>query len=143
MDMTAYVKPGTQERIGIVNDFVSPELTSYIKSLIDEYNTIPWVDSKCGYACSDHSAWTKVGVPSAFAIGGSPHSDCPGRCSPVPHARNALTRPLCSCAEATFEDSNTRLIHSSGDVLTAPGFSFDHMAQFVRLSTAFVMELAA
>lgn len=113
MDMTAYVKPGTQERIGIVNDFVSPELTSYIKGLIDEYNTIPWVDSKCGYACSDHSAWTKVGVPSAFAI------------------------------EATFEDSNTRLIHSSGDVLTAPGFSFDHMAQFVRLSTAFVMELAA
>ena len=55
MDMTAYVKPGTEERIGIVNDFVSPELTAYIKRLIEEYNTIPWVDSKCGYACSDHT----------------------------------------------------------------------------------------
>ena len=55
MDMTAYVKPGTQERIGIVNDFVSEGLTKYIKTLIEEYNTIPWVDSKCGYACSDHT----------------------------------------------------------------------------------------
>lgn len=53
--MTAYVKPGTKERIGIVNDFVSPGLTDFIKRLIEEYNTIPWVDSKCGYACSDHT----------------------------------------------------------------------------------------
>ena len=95
MDMTAYVKPGTQERIGIVNDFVSPELTSYIKGLIDEYNTIPWVDSKCGYACSDHSAWTKVGVPSAFAIGASSRYIHPGRRSSIPPARIALIRTVC------------------------------------------------
>lgn len=69
MDMTAYVKPNTKERIGIIEDFVSPSLTEWIHDLIDEYLTIPSVRTKCGYACSDHSSWTKVGVPSAFAIG--------------------------------------------------------------------------
>ena len=69
MDMTAYVKPGTKERIGIIQDFVSPSLTEYVHRLIDEYNDIPSVQTECKYACSDHSSWTKIGVPSAFAIG--------------------------------------------------------------------------
>lgn len=46
----------------------------------------------------------KTGVPSAFII------------------------------EATFEDSNTGNIHSGRDKLDQEGFSFDHMAQFARLS---------
>lgn len=45
--------------------------------------------------------------------------------------------------EATFEDSNTRHIHTSGDTIEVEGFSFDHMAQFVQLATAFVLELSA
>lgn len=45
--------------------------------------------------------------------------------------------------EATFEDSNTHHIHTSGDTIEVDGFSFDHMAQFVQLATAFVLELAA
>lgn len=45
--------------------------------------------------------------------------------------------------EATFEDSNTRHIHTSGDTIEVDGFSFDHMAQFVQLATAFVLELSA
>lgn len=71
MDMTAYVKPGTKERIGIIQDFVSPSLTEFVHRLIDEYNDIPSVQTACKYACSDHSSWTKIGVPSAFAIGKS------------------------------------------------------------------------
>ena len=71
MDMTAYIKPGTEERIGIIEDFVDPDLTNWIKGLIKEYCDIPTVVTKCGYACSDHTAWTKIGVPSAFAIGES------------------------------------------------------------------------
>lgn len=58
-------------------------------------------------------AWTKVGVDSAFAI------------------------------EATFEDSNTGNIHSGRDTIDVDGFSFDHMRQFVRLATAFVLELSS
>lgn len=47
--------------------------------IIDEYLAIGWVDTKCGYACSDHASWSNIGVPSAFAI------------------------------ESTFEDSNHRI----------------------------------
>lgn len=113
MDMTAYIKPGTEERIGIIEDFVNPDLTDFLARLVKEYNTIPSVRTKCGYACSDHSSWTSIGVPSAFSV------------------------------EATFEDSNTGNIHTSRDTMDAEGFSFDHMAQFVRLATAFVLELSA
>ena len=37
MDMTAWVKKGTEERVGIIQDFVDPALTSFIEELIAEY----------------------------------------------------------------------------------------------------------
>ncbi|CAG8528153.1 9523_t:CDS:2 [Ambispora gerdemannii] len=66
-DMTGYVgkKP---ETFGIVTDYVNSDLTIFIKSLIEEYAAIPYTDTKCGYACSDHASWGKAGYPSAFAI---------------------------------------------------------------------------
>ncbi|PWN45588.1 Zn-dependent exopeptidase [Ceraceosorus guamensis] len=110
-DMTAFVKPGTEARVGIVSDFVSTPLTDFVRLLVNTYLEIPPVETKLGYAGSDHASWTKVGVPSAFAI------------------------------EATFEDSNLQRIHTTGDTIDAPGFSFDHLVQFVRLTSAFVVEL--
>ncbi|BGP40360.1 hypothetical protein JCM10449v2_004322 [Rhodotorula kratochvilovae] len=68
MDMTAYVKPGTQPTIGIIQDFVDPEFTAYLTSVVEEYAQIPVAETKCGYACSDHASWSKVGAPSAFTI---------------------------------------------------------------------------
>ncbi|KAH9821496.1 aminopeptidase [Melampsora americana] len=67
-DMTAFVKEGTVPNIGLVTDFVDPGLTDYLRLIIDEYLEIGWVNTKCGYACSDHASFTKIGVPSAFAI---------------------------------------------------------------------------
>jgi hypothetical protein len=43
MDMTAWVKKGTEERVGIIQDFVDPALTSFIEELIAEYRKL--VDS--------------------------------------------------------------------------------------------------
>lgn len=83
------------------------------------------------------SSWTKIGVPSAFAIG-----ECRAAASLFPEADvfwSTLSSPL---AEATFEDSNTRNIHTGSDTINVPGFSFDHMAQFVKLAMAFVLELS-
>jgi hypothetical protein len=40
----------------------------YLRLLIDEYLSIGWTNTKCGYACSDHASWINVNVPSAFAI---------------------------------------------------------------------------
>ena len=33
-----------------------------------QYCTIPYVETKCGYACSDHASASKAGYPSAFVI---------------------------------------------------------------------------
>jgi leucyl aminopeptidase len=43
-------------------------VVDFVKKLIDTYLDIPWVETKCGYACSDHASWTKNGYPSSFAI---------------------------------------------------------------------------
>ncbi|KAG8990248.1 Leucine aminopeptidase 1 [Tulasnella sp. JGI-2019a] len=67
-DMTAYVKKGTREEIGIINDYVDPSLTKFVTKLVDKYLSIPYVETQCGYACSDHASWGKAGYRSSFAI---------------------------------------------------------------------------
>lgn len=111
-DMTAFVKSGTEETVGLVSDFVSTPLTKFIGMLVDEYLDIGYTETKLGYAGSDHASWTKIGADSAFAI------------------------------EATFENSNLKRIHTTGDTFDYPEFSFKHLMQFVRLSAGFVVELA-
>ncbi|WWC64621.1 uncharacterized protein I303_107232 [Kwoniella dejecticola CBS 10117] len=68
MDMTAWVKAGTKESVGVIQDYVDPELTKFVGKLVDEYLAIPAVETKCGYACSDHASFAKAGYQSAFAI---------------------------------------------------------------------------
>ena len=71
-DMTGYVArtiaAGEPESVGVITDFVDPGLTEFIKSLITTYCDIPYVLTKCGYACSDHASASKYGYPSAFVI---------------------------------------------------------------------------
>lgn len=71
-DMTGFVRrtldAGKPESVGVITDFVDPGLTQFIKKVIDEYCDIPWVETKCGYACSDHASASKAGYPSAFVI---------------------------------------------------------------------------
>lgn len=50
---------------------------------------------------------------------------------------------IVSAVEATFEDSNTGAIHSGRDTVDLEGYSLDHLTQFVRLSTAFAVELSS
>ncbi|KAI9765330.1 MAG: Leucine aminopeptidase 1 [Candelina submexicana] len=71
-DMTGYVQKtldaGEEERMGVITDFVDAGLTDFIKKVVTEYCDIPYVLTKCGYACSDHASATKAGYPSAFVI---------------------------------------------------------------------------
>jgi len=71
-DMTGYVhktiEAGEPESVGVITDFVDPGLTDFIKRAVDEYCDIPYVETKCGYACSDHASASKYGYPSAFVI---------------------------------------------------------------------------
>ncbi|KAH9869035.1 Leucine aminopeptidase 1 [Plenodomus biglobosus] len=71
-DMTGYVQKtldaGEPESVGVITDFVDPGLTEFIKQIITVYCDIPYVLTKCGYACSDHASASKAGYPSAFVI---------------------------------------------------------------------------
>lgn len=71
-DMTGYTQKtldaGQPENVGVITDYVHPGLTTFIKTAIDEYCNISYVETKCGYACSDHASASKAGYPSAFVI---------------------------------------------------------------------------
>ncbi|KAI9720264.1 MAG: Leucine aminopeptidase 1 [Candelaria pacifica] len=71
-DMTGYVQKtldaGEEERVGVITDYVDAGLTEFIKKVVTEYCDIPYVLTKCGYACSDHASASKAGYPSAFVI---------------------------------------------------------------------------
>jgi len=55
-DMTGYIQgtldAGEKESVGVITDYVDPGLTDFIKTIITEYCDIPFVETKCGYACS-------------------------------------------------------------------------------------------
>jgi bacterial leucyl aminopeptidase len=71
-DMTGYVQKtldaGEPESVGVITDYVDPGLTQFIKEVITDYCDIPYIETKCGYACSDHASASKAGYPSAFVI---------------------------------------------------------------------------
>lgn len=71
-DMTGYVAgtlaSGKAEAVGVIKDFVDPGLTEFVELIIQTYCSIPYVSTKCGYACSDHASARKYGYPSAFVI---------------------------------------------------------------------------
>jgi len=110
-DMTAWVKKGTKEEVGIITDYVDPSLTEFNKKLVDLYLDIPYVETRCGYACSDHASWRQAGYPSAFTI------------------------------ESAFENSNRNIHSQNDRIDISPEFSFDHMLEFSKLAVAFAIEL--
>jgi leucyl aminopeptidase len=110
-DMTAWVKSGFREEVGIITDFVDEGLTEFNKKLVDMYLDIPWVDTKCGYACSDHASFSKAGYPSSFTI------------------------------ESAFENSNPNIHSVNDRIDVSPEFSFEHMLEFSKLAVAYVVEL--
>jgi len=111
-DMTAWVKQGTREEVGVITDYVDPSLTEFNKKLVDEYLDIPYVETECGYACSDHASWAKAGYPSIFTI------------------------------ESSFPNSNKNIHSTRDRYDISPEFSFSHMLEFSKLAVAFVVELA-
>ncbi|PSR73621.1 hypothetical protein PHLCEN_2v10540 [Hermanssonia centrifuga] len=110
-DMTAWVKAGTREEVGIITDYTDNSLTEFNKKLVDLYLDIPYVETKCGYACSDHASWGKAGYPSTFTI------------------------------ESSFENSNKHIHSTQDRIDISEEFSFDHMLEFSKLGVAFAIEL--
>lgn len=73
-DMTGYVDARTRRsgkpHFGIAVDFVDKDLTDFVKKLMKEYTGMDYLETRCGYGCSDHASWNKAGYRSAFPIEG-------------------------------------------------------------------------
>ena len=114
LDMTGF--SGSPHDMYFVNDYVSTDLTRFLKGLIAEYNgsgshEITFGDTACGYACSDHVSWTAIGVPAAFPF------------------------------ETSFADYNPA-IHSAADLLKRIDTTGEKQARFAKLGVEFMMEFA-
>ncbi|KAL1686675.1 Zn-dependent exopeptidase [Schizophyllum commune] len=120
MDMTAFVKSGTEPKIAFFKDQVDKNLTTFATKLVEAYSPLPWNLTTCGLGCgSDHMSWTKAGYPAIFAT------------------------------EGFFEDFPQHAIHTIKDDVEAydagyddGAYDFDHMLEFVKLGIAFVAELS-
>lgn len=73
----AYSPPDETQAITFITDRTNAALTTYLRSLVAEYNEVGSATSQCGYACSDHASWTSNGYPSAFPFETALGSDNP------------------------------------------------------------------
>jgi len=64
LDMTMF--PGLNTGITFIMDHTNPELTEFGKNLVDTYVRTPWHETECGYGCSDHASWDKLGFPTVY-----------------------------------------------------------------------------
>ncbi|KAI1637470.1 leucine aminopeptidase 1 [Biscogniauxia mediterranea] len=65
-DMTGY----DAGPMGVITDYVDGALTEFVHKVIDAYTEIGYVDTECGYGCSDHASASAAGYPSSFVIEG-------------------------------------------------------------------------
>ena len=55
---TAY--PGDPALFNIITDYTDDTLNALFMQLIENYATIGYTTSDCGYGCSDHASWNQV-----------------------------------------------------------------------------------
>jgi len=61
LDMTAY--QGSEKDIWLMKDFTSAPQNAFVTRLIEAYTGASYGLDACGYACSDHASWHRIGVP--------------------------------------------------------------------------------
>lgn len=71
-DMTGYItksiESGEVEHFGIITDYVSTSLMNFTKLIIENYCTIPYLETQCGKVCSDHISGLMYGYPSVYVL---------------------------------------------------------------------------
>ncbi|KAJ6592192.1 hypothetical protein DFH09DRAFT_1415128 [Mycena vulgaris] len=87
LDMTAYFKPGSTEVIALEADYIDSGLNTWLKKLIPLHSKLAvTMDTKCGYACSDHASWYEYGWPTSM-----PFEAVTGNDNPVIHGSGDTT----------------------------------------------------
>jgi bacterial leucyl aminopeptidase len=64
IDMDGYFEG--DEAVAVVTDYTDSAMNAWTRTLVDEYLAIPWINTRCGYGCSDHASWDALGVPASF-----------------------------------------------------------------------------
>lgn len=59
---------GKSEAIALVTDHSDPKLVEFLKKVVPEYGELPFVETQCGFGCSDHASATDYGYPAAMAM---------------------------------------------------------------------------
>ncbi|QEL62098.1 hypothetical protein CJJ09_004265 [Candidozyma auris] len=71
-DMTGYtqgtIDAGVEPHFGLISDYTSVRLNDFIKLIVSNYCAIPYHETECGYACSDHASALENGYPASFLI---------------------------------------------------------------------------
>lgn len=62
-DMTGF---SPNNVIALYTDYVSAPLTTYLRTIVTAYTSLPWVNDVCGYACGDHASANSAGYPAAY-----------------------------------------------------------------------------
>jgi leucyl aminopeptidase len=64
LDMTNY--QGSDKDIWLMKDFTDAKQNAFLVKLIETYVDATYGFDACGYACSDHASWTRIGVPASM-----------------------------------------------------------------------------
>jgi leucyl aminopeptidase len=64
LDMTNYA--GSDKDIWLMKDFTDAQQNAFLVALIETYVGATYGFDACGYACSDHASWTRIGVPASM-----------------------------------------------------------------------------
>lgn len=64
LDMTN--RQGSDRDIWLMKDYTSAPQNAFLIALLDTYVGATWGLDVCGYACSDHAAWNRAGVPASM-----------------------------------------------------------------------------
>nr|AJD23168.1 leucyl aminopeptidase [Onygena corvina] len=65
-DLAGYVKKGIPEQFGLIADNTNAKLNEFCKMIVKKYASLPIVETRCGYACSDHASATRAGYPASM-----------------------------------------------------------------------------
>lgn len=72
LDMTAWtfhtltVPYAFDHTVWLIDDFTNPELNNFVATLVKNYTDSDVERTRCGYACSDHASWHRLGFRAAF-----------------------------------------------------------------------------
>jgi len=52
--------------VAFITDYTNPALTQFLRIVTDAFLSYDWENQTCGYGCSDHASYHRVGFPASY-----------------------------------------------------------------------------